>query len=272
MTDVVLAALVYPGLITVVVLVAITALLGGERPVLRLVIQPAPRPGFDALVNMASIVMAIAAMIVAPWPLHPAQGDSVVGDLLVLFFCIEAAALMPILAGMITRSPLATRAASRTLQLGVAGRAVIWLAIGATAIGVGDGPEYWIARALLAIASVLALPAALGVGPFAVERGLTPAGMEEGLSAGEAERARLARLTRNAALIGVTLVYLVPQDTPIISIGVIIGCFLMLTVIFSRLGTLPRFPLPAGLRWCWFVAAPPAVFATLWLAWLAAQQ
>ena len=45
-----------------------------------------------------------------------------------------------------------------------------------------------------------------------------------------------------------------------------------LTVIFSRLGTLPRFPLPAGLRWCWFVAAPPAVFATLWLAWLAAQQ
>ena len=36
--------------------------------------------------------------------------------------------------------------------------------------------------------------------------------------------------------------------------------------------TLPRFPLPAGLRWCWFVAAPPAVLATVWLAWLAVQQ
>jgi hypothetical protein len=272
MTNVLFAAALYPGLVSVIVLVAVTAVLGGERPVLRLVFQRGSRPGFDALVNAASMVMATAAVIVAPWPLHPAQGDSVVGDLLVLFFCLEAASLLPVLAGTITRSPLAMRAASRTLQLGVAGRAIIWLAIGATAVDVGDGPEYWAARVLLAVASVLALPAALGVGPFAVEWGLTPAGMEEGLGAGEAERARLARLTRNAAMIAVTLVYLVPRDVPIVSVGVIIACFLVLTMVFSRLTTLPRFPLPAGLRWCWFVAAPPAVLATVWLAWLAVQQ
>jgi hypothetical protein len=73
-------------------------------------------------------------------------------------------------------------------------------------------------------------------------------------------------------MIAVTLVYLVPRDVPIVSVGVIIACFLVLTMVFSRLTTLPRFPLPAGLRWCWFVAAPPAVLATVWLAWLAVQQ
>src|SRR5207249_7684455 len=101
---------------------------------------------------------------------------------LALWAALEGAFLVPLAPGLLRPSPLGARAASREGQMGVAGRFVIWMAIG-TALWAGAGwsPAALPGRVLAALAGLMALPAAIGAGPFGAERSLSAAGAEVGL-------------------------------------------------------------------------------------------
>jgi hypothetical protein len=161
------------------------------------------------------------------------------------------------------------RAASREAQISVAGRCVIWLAIG-IALWASAG---WNARvlpghALGALAGLLALPAAIGAGPFGAERSLNAAGAEEGLDEATASLVRFARTARGAALLAALIVASLPPMLlqPWVALLLIAGLFMLVTLLLNRISSaLPRLTLPAALHWCWWRALPLAVVGLVYL-------
>lgn len=238
-------------------------------------------PGQAALL---SIGLAGAGLALLPWPFHPAAGWSAIGSPALVWALFEAAALLPLLPGYLSPQPLACRAAVREAQIGVAGRCVFWLAAGAALWG-----QSWsLPRApgflLVALGGLLALPAAIGAGPFGAERSLAPAGAEEGLDEDAKALVRLARSVRGAALIAALGVALLPaiagqgvppalagraasQIQPAIALAIVALLFAVLALALRQLaGVLPRLTLPAALRWCWLRALPLALAGLLYLA------
>src|SRR5439155_23621929 len=120
----------YPGLALAIVLALLFGWLAqGRAPLGRLRLQGLSA---DGLASAASIVLAALALALLPWPLHPAAGWSWLASRspLALWAALEGAFLVPLAPGLLRPSPLGARAASREGQMGVAGRFVIWMAIG----------------------------------------------------------------------------------------------------------------------------------------------
>jgi hypothetical protein len=223
----------------------------------------------DGLLSLASILLAALALVLLPWPLHPAAGWAWVGRPALLWAAIEGAFLLPLLAGMMAPAALGVRAASREAQISLAGRCVIWLAIGiALWAGAGWEARALPGRALGALAGLLALPAAIGAGPFGAERSLSAAGAEEGLDEATASLVRFARTARGAALLAVLIVASLPSALlqPWVTLLLIAGLFVLVALLLNRIaGALPRLTLPAALRWCWWRALPLAVVGLVYL-------
>lgn len=226
--------------------------------------------GADGLAAAGSLLLAAAALALLPWPLHPASERPWLGHPLLLWATVEGAFLIPLLPGLLAPSPLASRGAMREAQIGVAGRMVIWLAIGA-ALWLDAGWELSAlpGRLLAATAGLLALPAAAGSGPFAAERSLNLAGAEEGLDEQTTRLLRFVRVARGAVL----LATLVITSLPLAAIAapaallLIVALFLVFALALSRTGAgLPRITLPAALRWCWWRALPLAAAGLIYLA------
>jgi hypothetical protein len=223
----------------------------------------------DGLLSLASIMLAALALALLPWPLHPAAGWAWVGSPLPLWATLESAFLLPLLAGLLAPTALGERATIREAQISVAGRCVVWLAIGAALwVGAGWAARELPGRVLAGLAGLLALPAAIGVGPFGAERSLNAAGAEEGLDEATASLVRFARTVRGTTLLVVLIVASLPtaQFQPWVALLLIAGLFILIGLLLNRVaGTLPRLTLPAALRWCWWRALPPALVGLLYL-------
>jgi hypothetical protein len=266
--EILLSLLLYPGLALALVLGLLFGWLCERRLQLGWV-RRAAWASPDGLLNLASILLAAAALALLPWPLHPSAGWPLIGDSLVLWATLEAAFLLPLLPGLLAPSPLGERAASREAQMSVAGRCVVWLALGAALWAGAD----WTARALpgrglVALAGLLALPAAIGVGPFGAERSLNQAGAEEGLDEATAALVRFARTLRGAALLAMLIVISLPTALiqPWVALLLSAGLFVLVALLLKRLADmLPRLTLPAALRWCWWRALPLGVAGLVYL-------
>lgn len=280
MVNVLLALLVYPGLVLALVLALALAWLAERRLAFGRVPGPRALGTLDGAAAAASILLAALALVLLPWPYHPAPSWPPIGNPLALWCAIEGAFLVAQLPGLLAPSALGARAANRELQLSLAGRCVIWLALG----GVLWGGAGWSlaalpGRLLLGLAGLLALPAAIGSGPFGAERGLSAAGAEEGLDESAASLVRLARLVRGAALLAVFVVASAPRAAgaallasatvsvrPPVVLLLIVALFVVIVVLLRQVSSVtPRMTLPAALRWCWWRALPVGLVGLVYL-------
>ena len=264
--NILLALLVYPGLLLTLILAvifrAVAERQSARRGAGRLMVSG------QLLLGVVSIALMAFGMALLPWPLHPAADWPWVGRLALLWIVVEGAFLLPLLPGLRSAAPLVVRAASREAQLGVAGRAIIWLSIG---LALSDGGAWSLldlpGRAGLLLAGLLALPAAVGVGPFAAERNLNLTGMEQGLGNAAAALLRFAHTTRAAGLLAaliVTSLHSVPTQ-PLFALLIMLALFVVVLLLLRQTAALPRLTLPAALRWCWWRALPLAVVAFVYL-------
>lgn len=264
--NILFALLVYPGLLLTLILATVFSMVV-ERRAKR---QGTSRFVFSGqlLLGLMSILLMAFGLALLPWPLHPAADWPWVGRLALLWVVIEGAFLLPLLPGLRSAAPLVVRAASRETQLGVAGRAVVWLAIGLVLAQAGpwsllDLPG----RAGLLLAGLLAVPAAAGVGPFGAERNLHLTGMEQGLDNAAATLLRFARSTRAAGLLAMLIVaslHTIPTQ-PLFALLLMLALFMVMLLLLRQTAALPRLTLPAALRWCWWRALPLAVIAFVYL-------
>ncbi|GAB4209673.1 MAG: hypothetical protein OHK0022_41170 [Roseiflexaceae bacterium] len=271
-----IALLLYPGLLLALALGLLFGLLVQGRPAL-------PRlgglAGAEGLAGLASLLLAGLATALLPWPLHPAAEWRAVGNLALLWALFEGAYLLPLLPALLDPAPLVARAAAREAQMGVAGRAVVWLAT-----GVGLWPEAaWtlstlVGHLLVLTAGLLAFPAAAGIGPFGPERSLGREGVEAGLDDSTAALLRFARQTRTGALLAALLVAALPpaqpwgtglgfELLPSLGLALIAAAFVVAGLALRQAGAaLPRFTLTGALRWCWTRALPLALVGLIYLS------
>ncbi len=268
-----LAILLYPGLALALLLGVLFGWLIERRT------PPAPRAsalrGLAGPAALAGIGLTGLALTLLPWPLHPAAGWSAIGSPATLWALFEGAFLLPLLPGFVSGRPFAARAAAREAQIGAAGRCVFWLAAGSALwSGAGWSLALLPGRLLLGLAGLLALPVAIGSGPFGAEQSLAAAGAEEGLDDSTAALVRLARLVRGAALLAaLPLALLRPllgpeaRLAPALALAIVAALFVAVALLLRQVGALmPRLTLPGALRWCWGRALPLALAGVLYLA------
>jgi hypothetical protein len=284
MLNIAVAILLYPGLALALVLVLLLAFLTERRiPLGRLPGARALR-SLDGLAACASVLLAAIALALLPWPYHPALGWSLVGQPIIFWCALEGAFLLGQLPALLAPAPLAARAAARELQMNVAGRCVFWLAVGCLLwSGAGWSLAALPGRLMAGLAGLLALPPAMGIGPFGAEHSLSAAGAEEGLDEGTAGLVRLARAVRAAASLATLVVASAPlalEPTvplalntnvtgirPWIVLLLIVALFTVIALLLREVTlAMPRLTLPAALRWCWWRALPLAVAGLIYLA------
>jgi hypothetical protein len=264
MLQIALSILIYPGLVLALALGLLLGWLGERR--LPLARPPSPRAllTLDGAAASASMLLAGLALALLPWPYHLAASWPLIGQPVALWCALEGSFWLAQLAGALAPAPLAARGAARELQMSAAGRCVVWLAIGCALWG-GAGWSLIAlpGRLLVGLAGALALPAAIGAGPFGAELSLSAAGAEEGLDEGPAALVRLARQARGAALLAALAVASAPRPPaaqPWASLLLIIALFAVAALLLRQMSAaMPRLTLPAALRWCWWRALPLAL-------------
>jgi len=284
MLNIAIAILLYPGLALALVLALLLSLLSERRvPLARLPGVRALR-SLDGLAACASMLLAAIALALLPWPYHPAPGWWLIGQPIAFWCALEGAFLVGQFPGLLAPSALAARAAARELQVSVAGRCLFWLAVGTVLWG---GPSWSLAvlpgRLLVGIAGLLALPAAIGIGPFGAELSLSAAGAEEGLDEATVGLVRLARGVRGAAALAALLISLAPlalgpvippalsasttiRLDPWIVLLLDVALFTVIAALLRQITlVMPRLTLSAALRWCWWRALPLALAGLIYL-------
>ncbi len=274
-TQTVIALLLYPGLLLVLGLSLLYTVVTVGRPALQLqwsVVGAAWR-SVEGIMDATSIVLAGCGLALLPWPLHPVAPEA--GVWLWAWALFEGAFLLPLLPGLLSNAPAVVRAASREAQIGVAGRALLWLVLTIGLFFPFTGRLLTLPAYLLIIAAAtFTFPAAVGWGPFADEITITPGGIQHGLERNTAVLAATARTTRMVALLAASLVALLPQSLlqPWLSLVVLVALFILVSLLFRRLtGLIPRQPLPDALRICWWRGLPLALTAGVYLAIISNQ-
>ncbi len=263
-----LTLLFFPGLLFLLVLtLALRVIIERDGPFGRVRV---PGLGLESAVAALSVLLAAAGLALLPWPLRPLQPQELAPNPLIPWLAFEGAFLLPMLPGLLSPDPLVNRTAVRELQISVAGRVVLWLALGTLlwqrdAWAINQLPG----QVLLAAAALLALPAAISFGPFAGERGLTPSAAEHGLDQATSGFVEFARQARGAAVFAALLLALVPRAQIREPLALVVWAALavVLALVLRRFnGRVPRLTLPSALRWCWTRALPIAVVGILYLA------
>lgn len=262
---IIIAALLFPGLLTAVALGVIVRVLRGRGAVLP---QRLER-NREALAALASCLLAGLGLALLPWPGHPvAAATAWIGAW--LFF--ELAFVLPICPALFAGAPAVARAAVRDLQLGVAARGLLWAMLAA---GLSD-PLAWSPltlplRILILIAALAAFLPAIGWGPFSTERNSTPAGSAAGLPETTQTLLDTAQDVRSAALLAAVLVATLPVQVgaPWLGIVQVLAGLAVVVLLLRRFdGFFPRVTLRTALRFNWLVLAPLAAGVAL----LAARQ
>lgn len=226
--------------------------------------------GGGSLAQLCSAALALWAIMLLPWPAPP--GTPIPSsDLWRVWAIVEAGFLAALLPGLISSSPGGSRAAVRTAQLGVVGRAIVWAGV---AIALGSRGEGWIGTVPLllgATAALLALPVAANWQPFGGEGGLGLGDAAAQSPANSAELARLAADLRSALLVALLAVSFAqaPQLVWWQQLGLKLWLALALALLGRGLrGAAVHRTLPEALRYCWLTVLPVAVLAILARVWL----
>lgn len=258
----IIAGLTYPGLITALALgLLYRRLLGGAMPRVRFDPTWRSREGVATLVGVLAAAVGLAML---PWPLHPAGA---LRAWLWAWAAMELAFLLPLTPALASGVPKVVRAAVRRAQIGVFGRALLWVAL-STALSLhADWRMATLPAHLLAIgAALVAFPIAIGWGPFDDEVSITGAGVHAGLPAELRQLDDLGRDVAAAVLLAALWLATLPVGVGPAWLGLIlIGAgFLVTGVVLRRMqGRLPRLSLPATLRFGWAYAAPLAAAAAV---------
>ncbi len=264
--DLIFAYLIYPGLLPSVLFALLFGFVVTQR---RPMLPPDLRKAIlsvDGFTALLSTLLAIGAATYMPWPFNGAY-TSIAGPLL-MWAALEAAFLVPSLAAQTSASPLVVRGAARALQIGLAGRVVVWCVFGVL---------YWanqtwhvasVPAIILAwVAAILALPAAIGVGMFRNDTALTGM-MTTGLNLSTIVLMQIATDIRAAILVLTVTTSLLPYD---MTNGWLRLGLIALTTLITMIGlrflvrNQPFATLAAALRWCWWRALPPALLALIYL-------
>lgn len=255
-----LAALVFPGLLSALALGVIVRVLRGRGAV-----WPRSLAGNrEALAALASMLLAGGGLALMPWPGHPAGAAT---SWLGAWLLFELAFLFPILAVLPAGTPHVVRAAVREAQLGVAARGLLWAILTA---GLSD-PATWSPlvlplRVLALFAALAAFLPAVGWGVFSTEQQVTPGGSGAGLPPATQTMLDIAQDVRAAALLAAVLVAALPTQVGAVWLGLVqvLAGFLVVVLLLRRFaGFFPRLPLRAALRYCWVVVAPLAAGVVL---------
>lgn len=265
-----MAVLVYPGFLTMLALGLLVALVARmEAPgggLTRGIIATLSGHGSVALLIGALAPLGVAAWL--PWPGAPTGTTRTLSDAWLVWAVLEGSYLLALLPGLQSGSSISTRAAIREAQLGTAGRLALWLALG---VAVWAGPAWTLqslpAHILAGLAALIAVPVAVGWGPFAPDHRATPGGPEGELSRAAMQLAEWGRALRATVLLTLVPLLTLPR-LPQVHWGIntgLIGVVVLLLAMFGRAlnGNSVRRPLLEGLRWCFWRALPLAVLAGL---------
>ena len=267
--DIVIAYIIYPGLLIIAALTLAFGFIVVQR---RPVMPPNWRRSLlsiDGFAAVLSMMLAIGASIYMPWPYNPVY-TAVAGPLL-MWAALEAAFLVPSLVAQTSGSALVVRGAARALQIGFAGRIVVWCVFGALFWANQSWQMSLVpAYALAWIAALMALPAAIGIGMFRSDTALTGV-MTTGLDLSTVALMQLAADVRSTVLIAAVATSLVPKAITAgsLRLGVVLLAFFLTMIILRFLvRNQPFTTLSAALRWCWWRALPPALLALLFLRFI----
>jgi len=264
--DLIFALLVYPGLIPTLLLTLLFNFLVSQR---RLVLPPDFAKAIlntDGLGAIVSIILAVSSLVFMPWPFNSAHSN-VAGPLL-MWAALEAAFLIPSLIAQTSSSPMVVRGAARSLQIGMAGRIVIWCAFGV--LYWANQTWSWSAAPAIVLAWVsglLALPAAIGVGMFRNDTALTGV-ITTGINISTVALMQIAADVRATALIVMITASLIPVEigSDIVRlVGIMVSTVLSMVIIRIMIRNQPFVTLAAALRWCWWRALPPSLVALVYL-------
>ncbi len=263
--------LIYPGLLTALLLSLVAGrVLGGPatggHAVAGLVDAVTGR---GPIASALAVLLALLALGRLPWPGLPWQERAALQPW-ALWGLVEASAAAAVLPAVMSQEVVASRTAVREAQLGLSGRLPIWIALGATLYvhGLAERASRWPADPGLlvaALAVLLALPAAAGWPPF----GYAGLGQDRqpavGVAAWDDQEAALARWARRllsifwlalAATVFVPLPPLPWWGELLMRLGLIVA---LASLARGSRGLFANRTLPAGLRWCWWVALPCAL-------------
>jgi hypothetical protein len=261
--SILIAGLLYPGLLTALALGLLYRLLRGG-PAWRgamgaLGAGVRSREGLAALAGILAASIGLAAL---PWPFHPARASL---GWLWSWAGLELAFLLPLAPALAAGAPRVVRAAIRRAQIGALGRALLWAALAVALVLRGDWRLAALPAHLLALgAALLAFPIAIGWGPFDDEVSLTGAGVQAGLPPDLRVIDTIARDSAAGALLAAIMIAALPAAVgPAWLFPAVAGAgFLTVGALLGRLaGRMPRLALPAILRLCWTYVAPLAAAA-----------
>ena len=223
----------------------------------------------EGITSLISIALAVVALVLVPWPgLWSAEQLQTDGLWIVLWAALEGAFLIPLLPGVLSGAPAVVRSTMRDGQIGAAGRALAWLAAGA---GLALGGLSWMtlpAYALALVALLVALPIAIGWGPFGAVPGHVRSAAEQAIDAAAVALVHRARATRSLVLIVVMLALVLPLGSvpTVAAWALLLGMLLLILFMLRRQrGIWPRQTLPAALRFAWGRALPLAVAAIIYV-------
>jgi hypothetical protein len=262
---IILAATLYPGLITTLALGLIYRLLrgraGGGSGAGGLGAALRSREGLAAIAGMLAAAVGLAAM---PWPFHPLGATRA---WLWAWAGIELAFLIPLAPALAAGAPQVVRAAARRAQIGAFGRALLWVALTASLTIHAEWRLAALPAHLLALtAAMIAFPIAAGWGPFDDEASVTGAGVGAGLPPAARWLDGLARDVATGALLAAALVATLPTASGPAWLGPILIAvgFAAAVATLRRLdGRMPRLTLPAILSLGWAYVAPLAAAAAV---------
>jgi hypothetical protein len=262
---IILAVLIFPGILTTLALGVILRVLRGRGAALPRGLER----NREALAALASVLFAGAGLALMPWPGHPLRAATAwIGA----WLWFELAFLVPLAPALFAGHPSVVRAAVRSVQMGVAARALLW---GILAALLSD-PLAWSPLTLplhliALLAALAALLPAIGWGPFSTEPNSTPAGSALGLPESTQTLLDSAQDVRSAALLAAVLVAALPTQIGMVWLGIVqvLAGFVVVVLVLRRLdGFFPRLTLRTALRFCWIVLAPLAAGVVL----IAARQ
>lgn len=279
------AVLLYPGLLFLLALaLGYAALAGGA----------AWRSQFAALLGGAltlrgwnreraasilSVLPAAFGMALLPWPWHPLgiSANSVLW--LWVWLAFELAFLLPLLPPLLCGKPLVVHTAMRVVQMGVLGRTLLWLALGAglvlhqqwALIG-ADGQSPLLAHLLALGLAGIVFPLAATWGPYRSATGLLPTGPAHGLAERTVATTHAAHAVQVAALLAASLLALLPVTLvePLFGLLMVLGAFLVLGALLQRLAdAVPRPTLTTAVQRCVWRAVPLSIAVVVYLSLVA---
>lgn len=264
--------LIYPGLlwVSLLTLVLIAALGRGARGTQAIRKTLRALRGNGSLPHAVSVVLSLATIGLLPWPASPFAPVPAV-DLWRIWAFTEASFLVALIPGLMSSLPAPNQAAVRKAQIGVSGRAALWLAL---FVGLGWRGETLLELSILLMgagAALLALPVAAGWQPFGGESGLGLGDADAYLKREELGVARWAEDLRSVLLITLiaSIFVTAPGLTWTQQLALKVWLALAVALVGRGLrGTIVHRTLQNSLRYCWLFVLPLAAIALAGRIWL----